>query len=51
MTTFNVAGEDIVVGPGQSVFIRRGIVHAFRNDTQAATTCLCILTPGLQGPA
>ena len=36
--------------PGQSTFIKRGIVHAFRNDTQEATTCLCILTPGVLGP-
>jgi quercetin dioxygenase-like cupin family protein len=49
--TFRVGGEDIVLGPGQSVFIRRGVVHGFRNDTEAAATCLCILTPGVLGPA
>lgn len=50
-TTFRVAGQDIVLGPGQSVFIKRGVVHGFRNDTQEPATCLCILTPGVLGPA
>jgi quercetin dioxygenase-like cupin family protein len=50
-TTFRVADQDIVLRPGQSVFIKRGVVHGFRNDTQEAATCLCILTPGVLGPA
>jgi quercetin dioxygenase-like cupin family protein len=50
-TTFRVAGEDIVLTPGQSVFVKRGIVHSFRNDTQEAATCLCFLTPGVLGPS
>ena len=49
--TFRVANQDIVLRPGQSVFIKRGVVHGFRNDTQEAATCLCILTPGVLGPA
>jgi len=49
--TFRVDGQDVPVGPGESVFIRRGVVHGFRNDTQAPATCLCILTPGALGPA
>jgi hypothetical protein len=32
------------------MFIKRGIVHAFRNDTQEAASALCILTPGVLGP-
>lgn len=32
--TFQVDGRDVPVGPGQSVFIRRGVVHSFRNDTR-----------------
>jgi Cupin domain len=43
-------GEGVVLKPGQSIFIKRGIVHAFRNDTQEAASCLCILTPGVLGP-
>jgi quercetin dioxygenase-like cupin family protein len=50
-TIFRVAGQDVALQPGQSVFIRRGVVHSFRNDTQAPATCLCVLTPGILGPA
>ena len=32
-STWRVDGQDIVLKPGQSIFIKRGIVHAFRNDT------------------
>jgi Cupin domain len=45
-----VDGRDVVLEPGQSIFIKRGIVHAFRNDTQAPASALCILTPGVLGP-
>jgi quercetin dioxygenase-like cupin family protein len=48
--TLRVDGEDVVLEPGQSVFIKRGIVHGFRNDAQEAARCLCILTPGVLGP-
>jgi quercetin dioxygenase-like cupin family protein len=48
-TTVTLAGQDIELGPGQSVFIQRGVVHAFRNDTRDATRCLCVLTPGVLG--
>ena len=47
--TFRVDGQDIAVKPGETVFIKRGIVHGFRNDTPEPATCLCILTPGLLG--
>ena len=49
-TTWHVDGQDVVLTPGQSVFIRRGIVHGFRNDAQEPGSCLCILTPGALGP-
>ncbi|MDR6291658.1 quercetin dioxygenase-like cupin family protein [Inquilinus ginsengisoli] len=48
--TFQVDGRDVAVGPGQSLFIPRGIVHAFRNDSQAPAVCLSVLTPGVLGP-
>jgi quercetin dioxygenase-like cupin family protein len=48
--TLRIDGEDVVLEPGQSVFIKRGIVHRFRNDAQEAARCLCILTPGVLGP-
>jgi len=51
ITTWRVDGQDIAVGPGQTVFIRRGVVHGFSNGTQEPATCLCILSPGMLGPA
>jgi quercetin dioxygenase-like cupin family protein len=47
--TFCIDGQDVAIGPGQSAFIKRGVVHGFRNDTQQPATCLSVLTPGL-GP-
>ena len=49
-STWRVDGRDVVLEPGQSTFIKRGIVHAFRNDSQGTASCLCILTPGVLGP-
>jgi quercetin dioxygenase-like cupin family protein len=49
--TMRVDGEDIPLRTGETVFVRRGIVHAFRNDGQEPARCLCILTPGVLGPA
>jgi quercetin dioxygenase-like cupin family protein len=51
VTTWRVNGRDADVTPGQSLFIKRGIVHSFRNDTPEAASCLCILTPGTLGTA
>jgi quercetin dioxygenase-like cupin family protein len=51
VTTWRVDGHDIKLGPGQTVFIKRGVVHGFRNDAQEPATCLCILSPGVLGPA
>src|SRR3990170_71215 len=42
---FRIDGQDVAIGPGQSVFIRRGVVHGFRNDTKQPATCLSVLTP------
>ena len=49
-TTWRIDGRDVAVGPGQTAFIRRGVVHGFRNDTREAASCLCVLTPGVLGP-
>ena len=51
VTTWRIDGQDVGVGPGQTVFIKRGVVHGFRNDTQEPAKCLCILSPGVLGPA
>ena len=48
--TFTIGGRDVALQPGQSAFIRRGVVHGFRNDSDQAATCLCILSPGVLGP-
>lgn len=48
--TFQVDGRDVPIGPGQSVFIRRGVVHGFRNDTQEPAVCLSVLSPRGAGP-
>ena len=49
-TTWRVDGKDIDIGPGETVFIKRGIVHGFTNRTQQSTSCLCVLSPGVLGP-
>jgi len=49
-TTFRVDGKDIDLGPGETVFIKRGIVHSFTNRTAEPATCLCTLSPGVLGP-
>jgi quercetin dioxygenase-like cupin family protein len=49
VTTWRLDGKDIELTPGQSIFIKRGIVHGFRNDSREAASCLCILTPGALG--
>jgi quercetin dioxygenase-like cupin family protein len=50
ITAFTVAGERVEVKPGDDLFIPRGIVHGFVNDTLAATKVLSVLTPGVLGP-
>jgi quercetin dioxygenase-like cupin family protein len=50
VTTFRVDGHDIPLGAGQTVFVRRGVVHSFRNDSATPSTALCVLTPGILGP-
>jgi len=49
-THWRIDGDDIPVGPGESLFIKRGVVHGFDNRTDAAATCLSVLTPGVLGP-
>ena len=49
--TFTVDGTPVAIGRGESLFIRRGTVHAFDNRSGAPASCLCVLTPGVLGPA
>lgn len=48
--TMRINGQDRPVGPGDSVFIAKGVVHSFRNDGDGPARCLCILTPGALVP-
>jgi quercetin dioxygenase-like cupin family protein len=50
-TTWRIDGKDIDVLPGETVFIKRGVVHGFTNRTAEPATCLCTLSPGVLGPA
>ena len=49
-TTWRVDGSDIDLTPGETVFIKRGIVHGFTNRTSGPARCLCTLSPGVIGP-
>lgn len=51
MTTWRIDGTEINVAPGVSLFIKRGVVHGFTNNTAEPATCLCTLTPGVLGPS
>ena len=44
-------GRDVDLASGESVFIKRGVVHGFTNCTAAPASCLCTLTPGVLGPS
>lgn len=50
ISTWRIDGKDIDLLPGETVFIKRGIVHGFSNATTEVATCLCTLTPGVLGP-
>lgn len=50
VSTWTIDGQEIEVGPGASVFIKRGIVHGFTNRSAGPATCLCMLSPGVLGP-
>lgn len=49
--TWTVDAKQIGVAPGQSLFIKRGVVHGFRNDSQEPASCLSIMTPAVLGTA
>ena len=50
VVTWTVAGKRIEIKPGDDLFIPRGVVHGFVNETQAIAKMLCVLTPGVLGP-
>ena len=50
ISTWRIDGKDIDLAPGETVFIKRGIVHGFTNRSNDPATCLCLLSPGALGP-
>ncbi len=45
--TFTVEGVPHDIGPGATLFIPRGAIHAFANTGATDATALAIITPGL----
>lgn len=50
VVTFTVEGKPVDIGPGESLFIRRGAVHGFTNLKQTDVKALAVITPALLGP-
>ncbi len=50
VVTFTVEGKPVDIGPGESCFIPRGVVHGFNNLKPTDAKGLAIITPGLLGP-
>lgn len=50
ITTYTVDGEQIQVGPGTAICIKRGAVHGFNNQGSEDAKFLAIATPGIFGP-
>lgn len=50
-STWRIGQDETDLAPGDAFFIGRGTVHGFSNRSEEPATCLCILTPGVLGPA
>lgn len=50
IATYTIDGKTIEIGPGDSVFIPRGAVHAFANKSDETIEFLCVANPGVFGP-
>lgn len=50
LMTFFVDGKAVPIGPGESCFIRRGVVHWFNNLGTIEAKALAVVTPALIGP-
>ena len=48
--TWTVDGTTTEVGPGEALFITRGVVHHFDNRSDEDASALAIVTPGILGP-
>jgi len=49
--TWTVEQTPTDVGPGEALFIPRGVVHRFDNTHDTDAKMLAIVTPGILGPA
>jgi uncharacterized RmlC-like cupin family protein len=50
ISTWRIDGKEFDLAPGETVFIKRGVVHGFTNRSTEAASCLCTLSPGVLGP-
>jgi quercetin dioxygenase-like cupin family protein len=48
--TWTVGGDEVQVGPGEVLFIPRGVVHKFENRGDDDATAYAVVTPGILGP-
>jgi quercetin dioxygenase-like cupin family protein len=48
--TWTVEDAELQIGAGEALCIRRGVVHAFRNDGPDDARALAVVTPGVLGP-
>ena len=49
--TWTVEQTPTDVGPGEALFIPRGVVHRFDNTGDVDASALAVVTPGVLGPA
>lgn len=49
--SFRGGHREIELSPGDSIFIRRGVVHGFGNTSPEPATCLSVLMPDVLGTA
>jgi quercetin dioxygenase-like cupin family protein len=48
--SWTLEGAKTDVGPGEVLFIRRGVIHRFDNDHGVDAKMLAIISPGILGP-
>ena len=51
VSTWTIDGETVEIGPGDTVCVKRGLIHGFENRGSVDATFLAIATPGVFGRA
>ena len=51
IVTYTIGGNAVEIGPGDSYFIPRGMVHGFENKANQKIKFLAVISPGLFGPS